>query len=402
MSSTFNEYSAGQDVEILYKLETTAGTKDTADMTEARLIAKDISLERNTLESEEVDTSGFQKDVLNGFNAIGGTLTGELSTANFEAFFRSVAGNNYTTGSTISKSVTSIASSVITLAAFTRTEFRVGDIVVASGMFESDNDGEWVVTEADATANTIKVIKLSDGSAMTDTTSLNATGSVALDGRRLDFANNEKCAFTVQRMLKAETTPSSSADGAYEIYTGVTIDSMTLNYAPESILTADFGILGMGFDDVYTSKQETGTTVPAGTGTPYASFSGYCLVDGVSVAYVTEATVNIERNGEAANVIFDRNAQGIIRPTATVSGSMTIYFDETMNERYLDDTETTIVLIAKGPVEDQYINVTLPRVKFTSATPDIPNDGPLLLNMDFLGLYDAATGVAVSMQVHTV
>ena len=133
--------------------------------------------------------------------------------------------------------------------------------------------------------------------------------------------------------------------------------------------------------------------------------SGVLLVNGVAQAVVTDLSVNIDSNLTAADGVVG----SVIRPDiffgkVKVDGSFTAYFDSNAIQTLFDaETQFAIVsaLAAGSEGNADFISITLPAVKLSSATPDDTETG-LKRTYNFTAYYQpqAAGTESTVIQIH--
>jgi hypothetical protein len=199
-------------------------------------------------------------------------------------------------------------------------------------------------------------------------------------------------------VLKVGTTPKffSIEDYAADIdqarlFTGVTVNTMSVSLAPNQMVTTTFGLVGKTMTIGGTEK----TQDPASGAAPFDAYSGDLAIGNVgaasAVAIVTALDFTLTNGFAPTFVIGDDSAPSLEYGRAEVEGTLSAYFeDASLINRFLDETETEIeVSVGDGT---NTMTFTFPRVKINSA--DVGVDGPTsrIVNLSFVALYDSTEG----------
>ena len=148
------------------------------------------------------------------------------------------------------------------------------------------------------------------------------------------------------------------------LFLGCMINELSLNIAPDSMITANFGIIG---------KIESSETASEGTGYDAAGTNEVmnCTED-VLALFENQASVDstafnlsLNNNLRARNKIGGLGAFGIGVGKVNITGSIQVYFEtKTMFDKYLNFTSTSLAVKIEDGAGNAYI-VDLPNVKFT-------------------------------------
>jgi hypothetical protein len=200
--------------------------------------------------------------------------------------------------------------------------------------------------------------------------------------------------------LKAGTTRASfsvlrhfgdlEAGNAYHLFKGVEFSKASLSVKPNAIV--EMGLTVIGQDMSTDAAAPSGSTYSAATTTsPFDSFSGLITEAGVSIAVVTELSLELE-NGHAERFVVG-DAQGL-RPSigrSNLTGTLTAYFENTtLLNKFINETESSLSFRLVDLLGNAYA-FTIPRLKYTGGQPDVSDEGPITLAMPFQALYDATS-----------
>ena len=206
--------------------------------------------------------------------------------------------------------------------------------------------------------------------------------------------------------LKVGTTPKflSIEDYAADIdqarlFTGMTVSTMGVSLAPNQMVATTFGMVGKDMTISATEK----TQDPATNAAPFDSYSGDLAIGNVgasaSVAIVTGLDFTLTNSFAPTFVIGDDSAPSLEYGRAEVEGTLTAYFeDAALINRFLNETESEIVVSVNDPTAANEYTFTFPKVKINSA--DVGVDGPTsrIVNMSFVALYDSTLGTNLMIQ----
>lgn len=173
------------------------------------------------------------------------------------------------------------------------------------------------------------------------------------------------------------------------VYVGCEYNTMTLSISTESIVTANFGIVGA--DQLEPSATEpTGATFGEATITePMDSFTGLIKEGGVESSVVTEVELSIENGIAPRYVVGTKKSIKQSIGKFKVTGTLTAYFeDATLVGKYLREEATSLEFTVTDGLPDNQYTFLLPKIKFTGGQPDVGGEGPITLSMPFTAEYD--------------
>ena len=206
--------------------------------------------------------------------------------------------------------------------------------------------------------------------------------------------------------LKVGTTPKffSIEDYAADIdqarlFTGMTVSTMAVSLAPNQMVATTFGMVGKDMTISATEKTQDAASGAA----PFDAYSGDLAIGNVgassTVAIVTGLDFTLTNSFAPTFVIGDDSAPSLEYGRAEVEGTLTAYFeDSALINRFLNETESEIVVSVNDPTAANAYTFTFPKVKINSA--DVGVDGPTsrIVNMSFVALYDVTLGTNLMIQ----
>jgi hypothetical protein len=221
-------------------------------------------------------------------------------------------------------------------------------------------------------------------------------GDITADLRDTDFDVLIESAMLnpwVTNVIKVGTDPKyiSIEDFADDIdqarlFTGCSVNSMSVNIAPNAMVTGTFSLVGKDMTISGTPKTQDAAT----TAQPFDAYSGDLQIGGVTAAIVTAMDFTITNSFAPTFVVGDDTAPALEVGDAVVEGSMSVYFqDETIINRFVNETETPLkVTVGDSAASPNTMEFFFPRCKINSA--DTGVDGPTsrIITISFVALRD--------------
>jgi len=191
----------------------------------------------------------------------------------------------------------------------------------------------------------------------------------------------------------------------YFQFTGCVVNTFSLNFSPESMITGSIGFLCGDTEltqlSIDGAEAPPDTLIAAQTGSPYDSWSASFTESAIGGAftYLTSLTLNIN-NGVTPNYVLASNEPiEMSLGRSNISGSFTCLFkDDKIWDAFNGETEVAIVIVINDPAAtDLDYTFTLHRVKYTAASTPVSDDGSIIQTFDFQALY--STGDTSNMTV---
>lgn len=192
-----------------------------------------------------------------------------------------------------------------------------------------------------------------------------------------------KSSFTIEKTYEQGTTDT------YLGYTGMVVNTMSLNIAVQEIVTGSFGFMGKGgyvsnaiISGATYADSPLNDVMSAGL-----SFSGLAIT-GAGSPNLTGLTLEINNNTRMQPVVGSIDSLGVGLGRFTVTGTATMYFEnKTAYELFLAGTATDLEFTLSDGDNDY--DFVIPRLKFSDG--DVPvggNDQDVILTLPFQALYD--------------
>jgi len=188
-----------------------------------------------------------------------------------------------------------------------------------------------------------------------------ATGTLTLGqakdvaGASLLVACSSQSDISVQRVSYNATGSTKSYLAFEEAYTdidlfrewlGMAANTMSLNIAPDKIITGEFGFMGKSLVGPAAATYTTAlTALPSTLPMTGSDLTGVVSVDGVPVATVTGISFNGNNNGEQLNGVFAQTPYRVATGRSNLSGQMSLYLlDYAWYTKYLAETRFALSL----------------------------------------------------------
>lgn len=403
--------AAGVFKQLAYKAEAQYGVAPgQASGQSLRRITSDLSLTKDSYQSQELVTHQQLQDMRHGVRRVAGSINGELSPGTYKDFFAAILRRDFT-------AVTASTGMSITITGSGPTY----TITRASGSFLSDGYKNGMVGRLSAgsfnAANLLKNLYITAVTALALTViPLNGVAMVA-EGpiATSTFTAIGKNTFIpgtghTDKSFAIEHWFSDIAQS--ELFLGCKPTQCQIGLPPTGIATCNWTIAGQDFADTtakrvsgvaLTSQYFTSPTV-ATTTSPLAAVNGLVRVGGSTLAIVTNADMTI-----AATFTGDPVVGSNVIPTqfpgrVLVNGNLSMYFpDATARDAFVNESELQIDLAFTSDntgVAD-FITFSLPRCKYSGASKDDGEKG-LVQTLPFSALYNFNGGTGVQTQQTTL
>lgn len=343
-----------------------------------RATGRAINLEKNILESQEVDPDGMETDSRHGFNRVVGSPGYQISRKDYDDIIQYAFGRDWDNSFSVTSSpdlgVNSSSQFTRSAGSFITDGFRPGDVIRTTSFTNSANNADWRVTAVAATELTVYD---PNGTLVVEAEASSKT--LTLPGKRIDLGT-EMQTFLVERAFQDVAR--------YQRFNGCAVDELSMNVEPEAIINGSINILGMSAAAMSTSPVTSVTALSATTNSPYAAFDGQIFEGGTETAVATSVQFALARNRSLNPVIGSKFSPDVFEGSARLSGTLTAYFEnETLFNKFVNETESTMWFRFDDPASStNFMNIVFPRVKYNGGQMDPPQEGPVPLEMPFIAL----------------
>lgn len=203
--------------------------------------------------------------------------------------------------------------------------------------------------------------------------------------------------------LRLGTTLKSFSfeDGAldineYRVFTGCYVNTLSMNLAPNAMVTASFGIVGAGADPISASSIDA-TPVAAQSDEPYDTFSGTIKEGGTTIASISSLDFTIENSVSPAFVLGTDTAPQMEYGRGRVTGTISAYFeDEVLLNKFINETETSIEFTLAGTTNYTF---QFPRIKYSGGDVPLDSEQSRFISLPFIALYEADAGYGTTLKI---
>ena len=334
-----------------------------------RRVTSTFNLTKQTFESAELTDSFQVIDQRTGVRTAEGSIDGELSPGTYADQFAAVLARDFTTVAPITGLSITIAANG-TLWNITRSAGSwiadgtlVGSIVRFTGgtLNAANVSNNALIVSMTATVLTVKALSA---------TNLVAEGT-AVASVTMTVAGKQTYVPTTGHTNKSFSVEEFFSDiGVSEVYTGVKFGTANISLPATGLVTTSFSAMGRNLELVGSSQYFTSPVAATTTGL-LTAVNGALVVNGVPIAVVTSATVNTERAMENAIAVGSGFATEIFTGKIKVSGSMSVYFqDSTFSTYFNNETPVSLVLALTTGTDKagDAISIVLPKIKVSGFT----------------------------------
>jgi hypothetical protein len=369
---------------IAYKKETTWGVKasDTGGQL-LRRVTGSFQLEKDTYQSDEINTSQQVKDFRHGTRKAAGSLSGEISGGAFEEFIAAALRKDFVAGVTTGSIVVIAANETAGVSTFVRSTgsfvsngFKTGDVISTSGFSDPSNNGLFVLVNVEAL--TITVEHFDEGGALV-TEAEGDSVTILVKGQKslIPASGHTDDSFTVEEYF--------GDDVLSRTFLGMQVDNMAINLAPNSMATVEFGFMGKNAEEATAVRYFTNPSPQTAEGV-YSGVDGLLIVNGVANRKVTSLSLSVAQGIQQEAVIGSTSIGAKARGKALVTGQLSAIYDSNTFLNYFDgETEVSVTYALRSADGTEAFSMTLPRVKFGSGTTD-DGEKVIILNVDFTAL----------------
>jgi hypothetical protein len=355
--------ATGVAKQLVYKKETSWGTAAGASGAQIlRYKTSDLSLNKDTYQSDEIRTDYQISDFRHGVRRVEGTISGELSPGTYKEFFAAALRKDFASGATTGAvaviAVTTTGTKYVrSTGSFITNGFKIGDVVAAAGFTEANNNSHYgIITALSATDMTVYTL---DGVALTD----------EAEGDTVTLAVVGKKSYTP---TTGHTDDSFSIEHWYsdiaesELYTGCKVNQVDVNLPPTGMATVDFGVMGK---DVTTnaSSQYFSSPTAATTAGVLAAVNGVAFAIGTRQTVLTGLTITVAGNMTSDPVVGSNTVPDIFEGRVVVSGEMSVFFEDgTFRDAFLNEDEVALMFVftTGNSKNADFVSFVMPRVKF--------------------------------------
>ena len=368
-------------VALRLAVESTYGTSPGGTFEEVRFTSESLAKTTGTTTSAEIRSDRQITDVVRVSDGVDGAIEGELS---------------YSGLATASSAQDELMEAALMSAAWSAVQTNTGSWTISgsnitgTGVGTSLAVGDWVRVKNSATL--IGYFFVTSQSANSITVTPTPTGAAATEVERGAVITNG----TTERSFTIERQHTDVAS-TFELYTGVKVNSMTVNVAAGSISRYTFALLGQ--DEVSAAATAALSTT---NHTTNPIMNGVDNVYAVRENHASLGTIVRSFSLSVANNHFARQAVGSLGPVSmgsgscVVTGTLSVYFENnTLLDKFRNWTTTNLSFILQDSAGNAYC-FHIPECKLTlgrATTPGLNQD--ITAELSFQGYRDTTYGHTV-------
>lgn len=377
-----------------FKKETTWGTL--AGNTGGKLLRRvtaDFNLVKENYTSNEINPTFMTIDSRHGVRSVDGSISAELSPGTYSDFIGSILAKDFAAGGTASAMSVTIATSgsfsTVTRAtgSWLTDGFFVGNVIrlTGAGLNAANVGNNLLIVGLSALVATVVV--LSNLTPVVPEGPI-STVAAAVVGKQsyVPLTGHTDQSYTFEQWF--------SDISQSEVLTGLKPASIALSLPSTGLVTATLAFKGKDLTQTGTSQYFTSPSAINTQGI-FAAVSGAVLVNGQPVGLITSMDINVSRNQEVANVVGSNFAADIFVGRITVTGSLSVYFQDAVFRDFFDTEAKISLVVALTTGEEkaaEAMTFTMGKVKINGGSKADAELG-LTQSMDFEALQnDVTTG----------
>lgn len=353
-----------------------------------------FELQKETYTTENEMTSTQQiKSSRHGVKQVNGSLNGLFSPGTYSDPLAAVLRRDFTAVSAITALAITVGG---TAGAYTLTStgFLVGGVKIGmvvritagTGLNADCLNKNLLVTNVTATVITCTTL---NGSTMTTGSGTACTLTIPGKVSYIPDSGHTNLYYTVEEWYPDAEVSERNLD--------VKFTKVDLALPGSGNATIKFSALGL---DQSSDSTAYFTSPAAETSTDVLNAaSGVLLVNGASMAVVTDLSISIDGKGAAASGVVGTNVRpDVFSGNVAVSGSFSAYFEGgTVPNLFANETQTSIVaaLTNGSAANADFATLTMTNVRLNSATPDDTQTG-LKRTYNYVAIFNSAGGAALA------
>jgi hypothetical protein len=393
--------ATGVAKQVRYKAESAWGTAPGATGAQLlRRVTSDLSLRKQTYESNEIVSHYQRVDMRHGIRSVEGGIQGELSAGTWKDFLAAAVRRAFATVTAITGLSITIAGAGPTYTVTRSTGSWLTDGVKAgqmgrltAGTFNAANLNKnlWVLS---ATATVLTVMPLNGVALVAEGPIAAATWTVPGKTTYAPLTGHTDTSFAIEHW--------HSDISVSELFLGCKVNQLDVSLPPTGMSTIGLQFMGK---DVTKAGAAYYTSPAAETETGVlAAVNGLLVAEGGSLAIVTGLNFSLRGNMSAEPVIGSNTYADIAEGRILVDGQLTALFENgTMLDYFLNEDEVSLLvaLSASPAAAADFMTFSLPRVKFSAADPD-DGDKQLVQTLPFAALLNTTGGAGTDSEESTI
>lgn len=384
-------------VQLFALKEVTWGVTPAAAMAATRFTGEGLAFNIESTTSAEIRSDRQISDLIQTGAEASGNVDIELSYGTYDQFMEGALGNLFVNLDSADDDNGIVTSGSIVGNLDFSLDLTTNEITLGSSVVHNIVVGQWIRLTGSAADDgfhkvTTVVGQVIGVESLTTTEVLDETDLATLTGSMVRNGVTQM-SWTMEKFFSDITQ--------YISFTGMMVNSMALTMETDAILTGNFDFLG---------KDSAIAAASVGTGGPTAATTTQVMnavshVSGIreggallTGTFISAMDVNVAANLRPQKAIGNLGAVAVGLGQLDVNGNLTVYFeDEVLYNKYLNNTETSVSFVVQDAVGNAYI-VTLPRVKYGTATVVAGGiNSDVLAEMSYQAILDSVTGCTIQI-----
>lgn len=393
--------ATGVAKQLRYKVESIYGTAPGASGAQSlRRVDSNVSLSKDTYQSNEIRTDFQVADMRHGVRKVGGTIKGELSPKTYSDFIAAALRCDFAAVTAISAASLTIAGAgpTYTVAraagSYLTDNVKIGDVIRLSvGALNANNINKNLFVIG-LTASTATVLVL-NGTAMTAEGPITGC-TVTVVGKKtyVPATGHTDKSFSFEHWF--------SDISQSELFTGCKINTLDIGLPSTGMATIDMGVMGQ---DITAAASAYFTSPTAATSTGIeAAVNGALIVGGSKMTACTGLSLKIDGGYSGDPVVGSNTIPNVFPGRVQVSGQFTAYFENaTIRDYFINETAISlaVALTADNTATSDFVTFVLPNIKLGSASKSDGDKG-IVQTFDFTALFNSAGGTGTSSEQTTI
>lgn len=379
--------AAGSLSEIGFVAEPIFGATPTGSpFQRIRDVSFGVNLQKEIYMAEERRTDRSRSDLQFGYHSLSGEIVGEMSLASWDDFISAALGGTWANPTPVelpivvsADPVTSRITSLTSTFDINSSGIRVGDIFTLTLARPASGLTDVLLTVMSTTASTIDV---EAGTISTTVTAVTATRAYTV-GKKTGLGTTNQ-SFTLERWLTDK--------GLYQQFSGVQFNQLAISVPASGLVSIGFSIIGRTAT-TFSSTTVASTYTVAPETIPFTTVNGSLYEGSRLLGIVTGAEILVNNNMVSPQIVGTNLAPTIFFGAhADITGTMSVLFTgPDMYDEFINETETTLVLRLQShsgalTESSQFINIVLPRIKYTGAEVVDGGGGAVTVTLPFVAL----------------
>lgn len=369
-------FATGVAKRVIIAEETTFGVSPVTGGQYLRRVSSDLSLNKDSYESQEIVVSQQLRDARHGVRRPGGTFSGQISPGSYTKFWEGLLRNSFAAVTPVIQNFTlDPVAGTLTGTGFLATPLRKNDVVRLSGVtgpnatpLNGINLRIFGITDTVITLKDLPTTGLTAGA-------LGAGATLTVAGKKLITPSSGQLykSYTIEHWFSDITVS--------ELFTGCKFGQTTIGMPSTGLVTFNSQVIGQNMTPA-TVQQLTTPTDSTSTAS-LAAVNGKLTYNGADLAMITGITLQIAPAMEANPVIGSNIVPWIFQGMLRVSGSFTaLFMDETLSTIFINEQEVqlSVEMTTGSAANADFMRFSLPRVKAMSNT---KSDGQMSLIQSF-------------------